>query len=148
MAEPVLRAAVASRLLNCPRRMSKAKNSDGAKAHTGPLPQPGGIEFYTATVGPLGVASENRNRNRERLYNRLRAHPVSGLPAREIDNHFESMPARYWERVTKTELIWGLEAVHAFCEKAASAVAGQGLAVADSRHYPERGFSKVMICSW
>ena len=91
---------------------------------------------------------ESRHRSRERLHARLHAHPVAGLTREEIDRHFASMPAHYWEGVTKSELIWGLETIHAFSKKGGYGSGGQGLAVAEARHYPERGFSKVMICTW
>jgi [protein-PII] uridylyltransferase len=85
---------------------------------------------------------------RERLYARLQEHPIAGVRRQAVDFHFARMPARYWERVTKTELIWGLETVHAFSEKTEAAQPARNTVVADSRHYPERGFTKVMICAW
>jgi [protein-PII] uridylyltransferase len=58
------------------------------------------------------------------------------------------MPGRYWERVTKTELLWGLEVVHAFLHKSSAAGTVKNAAVfADSRYYPERGLTKVMVCA-
>src|ERR1041385_1383234 len=58
------------------------------------------------------------------------------------------MRARYWKRVTKSELMWGLETVHAFFGRVDAADPSASVVVADSRHYPERGFTKVMVCSW
>ncbi|MFO1498576.1 MAG: ACT domain-containing protein [Verrucomicrobiota bacterium] len=85
-------------------------------------------------------------RKRERLYQGLRKHPLADIPPGEVDQHFQAMPGRYWEQVTKAELIWGLEVVHAFLQDDP----GSGMrpkVLADSRHYPERGFTKVMVCS-
>jgi [protein-PII] uridylyltransferase len=58
------------------------------------------------------------------------------------------MPGRYWERVTKAELIWGLETVQAFFHKAEAVRPARNTVMADSRPYPERGFTKVVICAW
>jgi [protein-PII] uridylyltransferase len=58
------------------------------------------------------------------------------------------MPARYWERVTKAELLWGLEVVHSFLLKSSAGDPTNSAAVfADSRYYPERGLTKVMVCA-
>lgn len=92
--------------------------------------------------------ANRRTRHRERLYARLREHPMIGVEQDEVDTHFAEMPTRYWERVTKSELIWGLETVHAYFHKLSEpSSAGAPAVVADSRHYPERGFSKVMVCA-
>jgi [protein-PII] uridylyltransferase len=58
------------------------------------------------------------------------------------------MPPRYWERVRKSELIWGLQTVHAYFEKVAQAKFGKsGQIVAGAQHCPERGFTKVLLCA-
>jgi [protein-PII] uridylyltransferase len=101
----------------------------------------------TAATRNLSGANR-RTRHRERLYARLKEHPSTNVSQGEVDAHFEEMPSRYWERVTKSELIWGLETVRAYFGKvAAGGTASATAVVADSRHYPERGFSKVMICA-
>jgi [protein-PII] uridylyltransferase len=93
-------------------------------------------------------APHDRDRHRDRLFARLRAHPPSGISGSEVDRHFHTMPARYWERVTKSDLMWGLETVHEFLAKASAAGAPGACVTADWRHCPERGFTKVMLCAW
>jgi [protein-PII] uridylyltransferase len=95
------------------------------------------------TVGRNAVQSWHR----DRLFARMKEHPLLGLAPGELQAHFQAMPARYWEHVTKAELIWGMEAVHTFFAKIAAADSARGAVVADCRHYPERGFSKVLVCA-
>src|SRR5437773_460688 len=48
------------------------------------------------------------------LRTRLKEHPLSGIGEDEVDVHFSGMPAYYWERVTESDLVWGLETIHGF----------------------------------
>jgi [protein-PII] uridylyltransferase len=89
-----------------------------------------------------------RSRERERLYEFLREHPLAEISQDEVDAHFQSMPPQYWERVTKAELLWGLETAHTFLRKVANGSFAAAPVLADWRHYPERGVTKVMICAW
>jgi [protein-PII] uridylyltransferase len=84
---------------------------------------------------------------RDRMLARMHEHPLAGISRGEVEMHFRGMPARYWERVTKAELTWGLETVHAFLERQAGAEGMRVAVVASSRHYPARGFSKIMVCA-
>src|SRR5690348_12904341 len=86
---------------------------------------------------------ESHLRNRDRLYTWLTEHPPAEVSASEIDQHFQAMPARYWERVRKGELTWGLQMVHSYFEKIAQVKVGKsGQIVAGAQHCPERGFTK------
>ena len=84
----------------------------------------------------------------KRLQQRLTQAPPQGLLRDEVEAHFRGMPTRYWETVTKGELVWALETVHAFLEKLRMWEAPGAPAVATLRHCPERGFTKVMVCTW
>lgn len=84
---------------------------------------------------------------RDRLLARVQEHPLPAISPGEVQMHFRGMPARYWERVTKAELIWGLETIHAFLDRLAVADGPRVAVVASSRHYPARGFSKIMVCA-
>src|SRR4051812_10803722 len=84
----------------------------------------------------------------KRLQQRLTQTPPQGLLRDEVEAHFRGMPTRYWETVTKGELIWALETVHAFLAKLRTWDAPGAPAVATLRHCPERGFTKVMVCTW
>jgi len=84
----------------------------------------------------------------KRLQDRLTEMPPHGLLRDEVEAHFRGMPTRYWESVTKGELIWALETVHTFLAKLKTWDAPGAPAVASLRHCPERGFTKVMVCTW
>jgi [protein-PII] uridylyltransferase len=84
---------------------------------------------------------------RDRFMSRLEEHPLTGISRGEVQMHFRGMPSRYWERVTKAELTWALETIHAFLEQLAAAEGTRVVVVANSRHYPARGFSKIMVCA-
>jgi [protein-PII] uridylyltransferase len=85
---------------------------------------------------------------RERLRARLTEHPLRGISRGEVDFYFQSMPRRYWDRVTKTELMWGIETVHAFQARLGTSGSRSPIVVADARPYPERGLTKVMLCCY
>ncbi len=84
----------------------------------------------------------------QRLQTYLQQHPISGVKPSQVQIHFSTMPAHYWERVTKAELVWGLEAVEQFMEKSAAAETPRSTVVAHSRDYPERNVTKILVCSW
>ena len=87
-------------------------------------------------------------RAHKRLYDRLKECPPPGIGRDEIDAHFEGMPSRYWLNVTKGELLWGLETIHAFFGKLAGWELAGAPVVANLRHCPERGFTRVGVCTW
>src|SRR5687768_7637620 len=62
-----------------------------------------------------------------------------GLPEAEVRAHFEGMPNRYWQRVNRSELVWGLQTVHSFLETVVASDAPAWTPVVDWRHFPERG---------
>jgi [protein-PII] uridylyltransferase len=97
---------------------------------------------------PAQESSSGVTLHRERLYSRLLEHPVPGISPAEVDAHFQGMPTRYWQRVTKAELTWALETTHAFAARLAAAPLTKTVVVADSRYSPERGLSKIMVCAW
>jgi [protein-PII] uridylyltransferase len=82
------------------------------------------------------------------MLSQLKASPPVGICSDEIDAHFRGMPSRYWERVTTPELVWGLEVVHKFLERVAEPASPGTTPVLDWKHFPEFGFTKVMLCTW
>lgn len=85
--------------------------------------------------------------NQKRLQERVMQAPPRGIARDELEAHFRGMPHWYWKNVTKAELIWGLETVHAFLAKLIAWDVPGAPAVASLRHCPERGFTKVMVCT-
>lgn len=85
---------------------------------------------------------------RERLTQIIKQSPPCGIGQDELDAHFGGMPARYWERVNYSELVWGLEAVHSFMNHLAASDWPATRPVVEWRHDPHRGFTKVLVCTW
>ena len=85
--------------------------------------------------------------NQKRLQEWVAQAPLAGVRRDEVEAHFRGMPPWYWQSVTKGELVWALETVHAFLEKLIPWETPGAPAVASLRHCPERGFTKVMVCT-
>ena len=96
---------------------------------------------------PLPNRSGRMPLNQKRLQERVMQTPPRGIPRNELEAHFRGMPHWYWKNVARAELIWGLETVHAFVTKLATWESPGAPAVASLRHCPERGFTKVMVCT-
>jgi [protein-PII] uridylyltransferase len=82
------------------------------------------------------------------MYDRFKASRPADISEDELEAHFRGMPPRYWESVTKNELTWGLETIHNFFGKLKSWDLPGAPVVASLRHCPERGFTKVLVCTW
>lgn len=85
---------------------------------------------------------------RDQLRSQLLAAPIRSIEPEEIDAHFAGMPARYWETVTESELTWGLATIHRFFQKLADPNTPATSPALAWRHFPARGFTKVMLCTW
>lgn len=85
---------------------------------------------------------------RELLRDRLKTHPLTGLMPEEVQAHFQGMPARYWERISEGELVWGLETIHDFFRSLSAPDSVGSVPVVRWRAVPEQGFTKVMVCTW
>jgi [protein-PII] uridylyltransferase len=84
----------------------------------------------------------------QKMCSKIKAAPPKGIGLDEIDAHFQGMPSRYWERIDMPELIWGLEIIHKFLEKIAEPAFPGTTPVLDWKHFPELGYTKVMLCTW
>lgn len=85
---------------------------------------------------------------RELLGDRLKTHPLTGITPEEVQAHFQGMPARYWERISEGELVWGLETIHDFFKSLTVPDSIGSVPVVQWRAVPEQGFTKVMLCTW
>jgi [protein-PII] uridylyltransferase len=85
---------------------------------------------------------------RTQMRSTLQRHPPYRISQEEISAHFEGMPTRYWERVDEDELAWGLELVHKFLVQVNDPACETIRPVLDWRHCPERGYTKVILCTW
>ena len=96
----------------------------------------------------LHTIGEGRQERRRYLASRLADNPVAGVPLGELHAHLDGMPARYWESVSESELVWGLRTIHTFLGNVVSGETPFWTPIVDWRHVPERGFTKVMVCTW
>jgi [protein-PII] uridylyltransferase len=85
---------------------------------------------------------------RHSLHSWMKWHLPAGVDAEEMEAHFRGMPAHYWERVTESELSWGLETIHKFLHLVSEVNSSAVAPVLDWRHMPEDRWTKVMICTW
>jgi len=97
---------------------------------------------------PASDAREQWWERRERFRGGLRQRPPSGLSSDEIEMHFSAMPAHYWEHVSESELLWGLQTVHGFLNLIASPHVPATAPFVDCRDLPEGRGSQIMLCTW
>jgi len=125
-----------------------------------------GMEMSTSTTGgekasasgaPAVVGSHlNRSSktvqqifetHRSRLYE-LTVNADLGIRSEELELHFASMPLRYWPRVDGAALRWHLEIIHQFIDGLTRGDVLLAPPVMHWRHFPDRGFSEVVVCAW
>ena len=98
------------------------------------------------TIGPApGLPWQER---RDWFRARLRQQPPADISADEVDSHFITMPAHYWERVTESDLIWSLETIHGFLKLVASAHVPATSPFVGWRQTPDPGCTQIMLCTW
>jgi [protein-PII] uridylyltransferase len=85
--------------------------------------------------------------HRSRLYE-LMMNADFGIRSEELELHFASMPLRYWPRVDSEALRWHLEIVHEFVDGLTHSDVLLAPPVMHWRHFPDRGFSEVVVCAW
>ena len=98
------------------------------------------------TAGPaVGLPWQER---RDWFRARLRQQPPADISADEVDSHFMTMPAHYWERVTESDLLWSLETIHGFLKLVASAQVPATAPFVGWRQAPKSGCTQIMLCTW
>jgi [protein-PII] uridylyltransferase len=85
--------------------------------------------------------------HRSRLYE-LAVNADLGIRSEELELHFASMPLRYWPRVDSESLRWHLEMIHEFVDGLTRGDVLLAPPVMHWRHFPDRGFSEVVVCAW
>lgn len=73
---------------------------------------------------------------------------VPTVSVEEIYTHLENMPADYWERTSKTDLIFHLATIHDFFRGLSRAGQAGILPVVRKRHFPKKGHTEIAICTW
>jgi [protein-PII] uridylyltransferase len=85
---------------------------------------------------------------RESLRVRLRHRPPPHISAEEIEVHFSAMPSHYWEHVTESDLVWGMETIHGFLQLVASPDGSATAPLVSWRGSDEPSCTRVMLCTW
>jgi [protein-PII] uridylyltransferase len=85
--------------------------------------------------------------HRSRLY-AMSVDADLGIRSEELELHFASMPLRYWPRVDSAALRWHLEIIHEFVDGLTRGDVLLAPPVMHWRHFPDRGFSEVVVCAW
>lgn len=100
------------------------------------------------SIAASGIAQVDSDARRRQLLAAVRPRLSPAIMEDEIEAHSAHMPQRYWNRVEEDELIWHFDAIHAFLEQLLHGE-GQGFTpVVRWRHFPDRGFSEAVVCSW
>ena len=94
------------------------------------------------------VSAQRRERKREWFAHCLESLQDSELTQEEIDAHLNSMPARYWDSVDQTELLWGVETIHKFLREVARPDSPATMPIIDVRHRANYGATQLMVCTW
>jgi [protein-PII] uridylyltransferase len=85
---------------------------------------------------------------RARLREDLQRRTLPGIGADEIEAHFLSMPAHYWDHVDENDLRWGLQTIHGFLECLTSPKASPTRPFVDWREALGTATIQVMLCTW
>ena len=93
-------------------------------------------------------SQDKSERRRQELYSWLTDNPPEGIGLDEIEAHVSGMPLRYWERVTKADLLWGLKTLHKFLNLVAQLNSPATTPVVEWKHLRAGHCTKVMICTW
>lgn len=105
-------------------------------------------EQTTQALNASGVERVTFETRRERLRAAIVPRLTESISQDEVPAHFASMPRRYWMRVEEDELLWHFEILHAFFENLLSADEAGVSPVVRWRHFPDRAYSEVVVCSW
>ena len=98
-----------------------------------------------ATEPGLHLSWQDR---RDSFRTRLQQTPLAGISAEEVEAHLSGMPARYWEGVKESDLLWGLETVHGFLDLIVEPNVSPTAPFANWRQMPQAGRTRVMLCTW
>jgi UTP:GlnB (protein PII) uridylyltransferase len=66
----------------------------------------------------------------------------------ELDVHFATMPARYWQQVDRAGVLWHLETIHQFFEALANPDTPGTAPVVAWRPGRDRGTTELVVCTW
>ncbi len=108
-------------------------------------------QIYARTAHAISTSNveyANFETQREHLRMVIVPHLPRSITSDEVEAHFIHMPRRYWLRVKENELFWHFEILHAFFEKLIQIDEENVSFVVRWQHFPNRGYSEVVVCSW
>ena len=70
------------------------------------------------------------------------------IGSEELEVHFATMPARYWQQVDRAAVLWHLETIHQFFEVLANPDAPGTVPVVSWRPGRERNVTELLVCTW
>jgi [protein-PII] uridylyltransferase len=85
---------------------------------------------------------------REWFRARLKERSPPEITAEEIEGHLAGMPRHYWERVTESDLVWGLQAIHGFLKLVTSPQVPPTTPFVSWRPAEERPYTRLLLCTW
>jgi [protein-PII] uridylyltransferase len=85
---------------------------------------------------------------RARLYEAIVGDGLPGIAQEEIEIHFAHMPSRYWSRVDTGSVRWHLNCLHEFLSRIVDPNEVATSPVVRWRHFPDRGITEVLVCTW
>ncbi len=96
------------------------------------------------TLTPLTSADPQWDRLSAEITPRLPNH----ISREELVAHLSFMPGHYWNHAEEGEIIWHLEAIHDFFKLVSAEDGDPSKPIVRLRHFPLRGFSEIIVCTW
>jgi UTP:GlnB (protein PII) uridylyltransferase len=113
-----------------------------------PLPVPAAIDHDESETAVSPARDLSWNERREFFRSRLELRPLANISSEEVEVHFSTMPRHYWERISESDLVWGLETIHGFLKLVASPQVPATAPFVSWRHSTASPCTRVMLCSW
>ncbi len=85
---------------------------------------------------------------RARLYEAIVGDGLPDIAQEELEIHFAHMPSRYWPRVDTGGVQWHLQCIHEFLTRIVDPNEVGTAPVTRWRHFPDRGITEVLVCTW
>ncbi len=94
------------------------------------------------------LASRAWKAHRARLYETASQQLSKLVSPEELDVHFATMPARYWQQTDGVALLWHLETIHQFFALLDEPDQPGTTPAVQWRPVPERGVTELALCTW
>lgn len=115
-----------------------------------PRPRSVLVQAFVREPEPVAAPSNDLSSHQRRdwLRARLQQHHLAAINLDEIEVHFSAMPQHYWERVTQSDLAWGLETIHGFLQLIASPDVPSTTPFVSWRQISRSRQVRLMLCTW